>query len=118
MPDPIRPANLALLRGLDLGDSPGHVRSAYKALLAEVDRLTAELAKARKQVNDIRHTVSTMLPAYDEPGTPDPGDHWRRVHHALVTEVAWIIAPQDFSERERRLRESRTAEPTAEGDPT
>jgi hypothetical protein len=55
-----------------------------------------------------------MLPAHDEPGTPDSGDHWRRVHHALVTEVAWIIAPQDFSERERRIRENRTADPTTE----
>jgi hypothetical protein len=71
---------------LQLADKCATYRSQRDEAHAEVERL-------KKQVKDLTHTVSHMLPSCDEPTVPDPGDHWRRVHHALVTEVARIIDP-------------------------
>lgn len=65
MNDAISPTSLALLHNLDLSDSPSHVRSGYKALLAEVDRLTKQGAIKDEAIESLRRTLNHNLERAD-----------------------------------------------------
>jgi len=80
-----------------LGQTVAALPDATANAAANLAHARAERDRLGKQVKDITHAVSHMLPSADDPAAPDPGDHWRQVHHRLVTEVARIIDPNRAS---------------------